>query len=206
MKLIKIAGFSVIALLAFTKSASADGKMLGFYIEPGLTYETGNWTASFPAPFNNTSGTTQGFGLELKGGLHFAEIFFAGLDAMGSQPTFNNPGNSYNAPSTETSLGVIAGLQMPITGLRAWAGYLFSGTLDPQASNGTDFKFQNGTGYKLGVGFQITMISLNLEYIAMNYPQTVLQSVGPFSTNATLNNTTLANSSFVFSVSVPLTL
>lgn len=185
---------------------SASQNAGGFFIEPGLTFEQGNWTATFPSPFNDATGITQGLGLQLKAGLHFADIFFGGLDIMASQPTFKSAPNNYESRATSTLIAAVVGAQFPVTGLRAWGGYVFRGDLDPDVANSLDVKFKDATGYKLGGGLKFQMVSLNVEYIVLGYSSTELQQLGPFASGSNLDSTKLKNNSLVFSVSFPFTL
>jgi hypothetical protein len=64
--------------------ASAQEGKSGLMIEPSVSYELGNTSIGYPAPFSNSTGTASGFGLGARLGFHFEEAFFLGLDPAGS--------------------------------------------------------------------------------------------------------------------------
>ena len=92
---------------------------------------------------------------------------------------------------------------MPVAGLRLWGGYVFGGELDPEKSGAVDVKFKDAKGPKIGVGFKVMMVSLNVEYAELEYDKSVLQEVGPISGSF---DSKLTNKMGMISVSMPLTL
>jgi hypothetical protein len=177
----------------------------GLYLEPGLTYERGDNTVSFPAPLNNSTGTTTGAGFNLKAGWDIVDTVFFGVDGSYSKPTFKNSGNDYSATATSSLLGVMVGGQIPVIGIRAWGGYILDGTLDPESSNGLDVKFTGANGLKLGVGFHFLMLSLNVEYSDLVYKTSTLESAGPFTFNSDFGDK-FKNKLWTVSVSFPIML
>ncbi len=77
------------------------------------------------------------------------------------------------------------------------------GDLDPEESGGVDVKFSGAKGPKVGVGFKVLMVSLNLEYMDLKYDTSTLEEAGPVS--GELDNK-LENKVGLISVSMPLTL
>ncbi|MBO9666821.1 MAG: hypothetical protein J7501_08400 [Bdellovibrio sp.] len=152
------------ALLLFSAKS-----MAWFYLEPGVFYEGGNSTIEWPAPLSDSDGTTKGFGVDLKIGAHFAgDMLFVALDGSYSKPQFENSANHYKADATSTTYGAIIGIQTPVL-VRAWAGYVFGGTLDPDKDNGFDVKFEEAKGPKVGVGVKIAIVAINVEYMELTY-------------------------------------
>lgn len=176
----------------------------GLFIEPALTYERSDSTVNYPAPFANSSGHVDGFGIGARLGFHLNEVFFLGVDGRYSMPKFKD--SSYNAKAVATNWGPEAGIQMPNFGLRLWGTIILGGSLNPDSSGGFDLKFKDTSGYRVGAGFRVAIVSLNLEYQHLKYGQTVLEQMGPFATTTTFSNVTLENNSWVASVSFPLAL
>lgn len=174
----------------------------GFYVEPALTFEKGDSKLDWPSPLSSSTGTIQGLGFDLKLGFNLESILFAGVDAAYSKPQFKNSANNYEAAATSQLFGVIIGAQMPIVGLRAWAGYIFDGVLNPEGSNGIDVKFTGATGPKLGAGFNIFLVSLNLEYMDLSYKTSTLEQPGILSGTF---DSKLKNRIWLVSVSMPFT-
>lgn len=174
----------------------------GFYIEPGITFEKGDNELDWPAPLSNSTGTTQGLGFNLKLGYHANDIFFLGLDGSYSKPKFENSATDYSAESTSSLYGAVIGAQMPVAGLRIWGGYVFGGDLDPEEDGGVDVKFEGAKGPKIGVGLKILIVSVNLEYMDLEYGTSKLEKAGPVT--GTLDSK-LKNKVGLLSVSFPLT-
>lgn len=189
--------------LAFfaTAAVSASAHAEGLFVEPAITYETGSNNINWPV-FGPSTGDTKGAGFDLKLGAHVADMLFLALDGSYSKPNFTNSAVSYSAAADESLFGIIIGGQMPIVGLRLWGGYIFDGTLDPQASGAYDVKFTRAQGYKLGVGFRVLLVSLNLEYSDVKFGSATYQ-VSPVAGQL---DEKLQNKSTVVSVSMPFTL
>lgn len=177
--------------------------LAGFYVEPGITYERGDNEMSWSSPLTDSTGDSNGLGVNLKLGMHVKDSFFVGLDGSYSQPKFTHSATDYSADSTSTLYGAIIGGQMPVAGLRIWAGYIFGGELDPKSSGGYDVKFQEASGPKVGVGLKLLAVSINLEYMDLTYNKTIIQQAGPLSADTDKD---LKNKLGVLSVSIPLTL
>lgn len=179
----------------------------GLFIEPMVTYtreEATIKTSQIPL-FTDTSGENSGFGLGAKLGFHVSEAVFLGADARFSRLSLTDSsygdgtGNAYN-------FGPTVGVQMPVVGLRIFATYVPWGTFDPDAgSNDFDVKFKNGKGFRIGAGFKIAAVSLNLEWQKMKYDDTEVQSIGSYTANG---NTSVdyETEGWIASVSFPLAL
>ncbi|WP_413942772.1 outer membrane beta-barrel protein [Bdellovibrio sp. HCB-162] len=190
--------FVIVALFISTQA-----KAVGFYIEPGITYEKGDNKLEWPAPLGDSTGNTRGLGVDLKLGMHVESSFFIALEGAYSKPHFEQSATNYDADAKSTLYGAVIGAQMPVVGLRIWAGYIFGGELDPDESGGVDVKFKDARGPKVGLGFKILMLSLNVEYMDLEYNDSVLEKPG--SVAGSLDNK-LKNKLGLVSVSIPLTL
>jgi hypothetical protein len=198
MKKLAIA-LAFLGTAVMTSAAHADG----LFVEPAITYESGSNSITWPVVGNST-GNTKGPGFDLKLGGHLMDILFLALDASYSKPGFTNSAVNYDAAADQNLFGVILGAQMPIVGLRLWGGYIFDGQLDPAASNGFDVKFTRAQGYKLGAGFRVLMVSLNLEYQDVKFGNTSLQTQPAAFTGAI--DEKLQNKTTLVSVSMPFTI
>ncbi len=178
----------------------------GLFVEPSVTFESGQTSTTYPAPFSDATGTSDGLGIGARIGFHAFESLFFGIDARYAMPQFKDSALSYNAKATSTNLGPIIGMQMPSFGLRIWGSYIIDGDLNPDSSGNIDIKFKQATGFRVGSGLRLEMISLNLEYQQLRYNQAELEQIGPFTGSSTFNNIDLNNKSWIFSVSFPLEL
>jgi hypothetical protein len=195
--------FITLGILAFFATLSV--AHAGFYIEPGLTYERGDNTVSWPSPLSSSTGTTSGVGFDVKAGWSIIDTIFFGVDGGFSKPSFKNSANSYDAAASSNLLGVMIGGQIPVIGIRAWGGYILDGTLDPEASNGLDVKFTGANGLKLGAGFHFLIVSLNLEYSDLQYKTSTVENAGGLTFNSDFSDK-MKNKLWTFSVSFPITL
>ncbi len=192
--------FAAIASMAPLAQADSQG---GLFIEPAITYERGDSTVNYPSPFSNSTGTVEGFGVGARFGFHLNEAFFLGIDGRYSMPQFKDSSVQYDAKSVATNWGPVVGFQMPALGLRVWGSYILGGDLNPEKSGSFDVAFKKATGYRVGAGFRITAVSLNVEYQQLKYGQTDLEQSGPFTS---LNGVDLENKTWIASVSFPLEL
>src|SRR5690606_23778532 len=114
--------------------------------------------------------------------------------------------NGYDANATAYNIAPVVGIQMPNVGLRLWASYVLLGVLDPESNNGTDLKFEDGKGLRIGGGFRIFSLSLNLEYEDLDYGRTVIEQAGIFGGLGSSDAINLDNKSYILSLSFPLEL
>lgn len=175
----------------------------GLFFEPSLTYEYSDTSVNYPSPFANSTGKSDGFGLGARFGFHLQEIFFLGVDGRYSMPKFKDSSVNYDASATSNNWGAVIGMQMLDIGLRVWGSYLFAGELNPEKSGSFDVNFKDLKGYRIGAGFRIQELSLNLEYQDVKYGKTSLEQIGPFSTNTVFDSVNLQNKTWIASLSFP---
>lgn len=195
-----------IAALAFILSSSItyaeDGA--GLFVEPAVTYETSDFDVDYP--FASSSGETNGLGLGARLGLHVNDVLFVGVDGRYAKLNFEDSNSvfNYDADAEHFNLGPVIGIQMPVAGLRVWGTYIATATLDPKENSGLDLKFSEGTGYRIGAGFHVLAVSLNLEYQKLDYDKTGIQQAGPFTGSA--DSVNLKNESWIASISFPISI
>lgn len=175
----------------------------GLFVEPAITYEVGDLDVNYP--FASSSGETKGFGLGARVGFHVNDVLFVGVDGRYSKLDFQDTNSVFNYDTSADSFNVapVIGVQMPDIGLRVWGSYILSSNMDPKEDSSIDLKFADGTGYRLGVGFKVYSVSLNLEYQKVDYDKTTIQQVGPI-TNTSTDGVTLKNETWIASVSFPI--
>jgi hypothetical protein len=195
----------MLLILTITQTARAEGQT-GLFVEPSLTLEHGDNSVNYPSPLSNSDGSTNGLGVGARVGFHLYDVFFLGLDGRFSMPNFENSARDYDASSTSTNWGPVVGIQTPVIGLRVWGSIILGATMDPEQSGNFDVKFTDGSGYRIGAGFKVALVSLNLEYQHVEYDETRLEQFGPFSSNSAMNGVNLENNSLIASVSFPLAL
>ena len=194
----------ILAILICAPAIAAENKG-GLFIEPMLTYETGTSEVDFPAPVNSSDSNVDGFGVGARLGFHIFESMFVGLDGRYSLLTYKNDDTDIDTDASAYNFGPVVGFQTPTDlGIRVWASYIMDGQIDPDKDQGVDLKFKDGSGYRVGAGIKLSSVSLNLEYQQMHYDKTELQNAGIFS--GSTNNVDADNSSYILSVSFPITL
>lgn len=194
----------VFFIVAFSSQAQAQGS--GLFVEPAITYERGETKVNYPSPFSDSTGSSNGLGIGARLGFHIMEIVFVGVDGRYSMPQFKDSAVNYDATATASNWGPVVGVQTPIVGLRVWGSYILGGELNPEASAGTDVKFDKAHGYRVGAGFRLAIVSVNLEYQNLKYDQVTLEQLGVFNPGTTLNGTNLSSSTWLASVSMPFEL
>lgn len=200
MKNTKLA-LALIALCSLSAQAADKG---GLFIEPMLTYETGESEVDFPSPIGNSDSDYSGLGVGARLGFHIQESIFLGVDGRYSRISYENDDTDVDTEGSSYNFGPVIGFQMPTElGLRVWAGFVM-GEIDLDEDNDYDISFEDGTGYRIGAGIKLSMVSLNLEYQNITYERTRLRNAGVFS--GTTRNVEAENSSYVLSVSFPIAL
>jgi len=137
-------------------------------------------------------------------GFHLSESFFAALDGRYMIVRFKNSANDYSSDAVGYNLAPVIGMQMPNFGLRVWGSYILMGELDPESSNSTDVIFEDARGVRIGVGFHINSLSLNLEYEDIEYGNTTLEKIGPFTSSSESDSINLTTKSYILSLSFPI--
>lgn len=196
--------FTLITILMTSTSAYA-AKDAGLFVEPAVTYETSDFDVAYP--FTNSQGETNGFGLGARLGFHVNDVLFLGVDGRYSKLNFEDRNSSFNydADADQFNVAPVIGIQMPVIGLRVWGSYIVTSTLDPEQASGIDMKFSDGKGYRVGAGFRVLAVSLNLEYQKIEYDKTTVQQLGPIPAFAT-DNVKLENEAWIASVSFPISI
>lgn len=160
MKNIKFAFIAMLFVVPAVSNAA-------FFFEPGVTYQSHD--IKVMSGLGDSSGTNKGLGLGLRLGTHFSDLLFAGVDARYAMTKFEDSSANSSADAKNMDLAPFIGVQMPIVGLRFWAAYTLWGEIDPDSSGGLDPKLEKANGLRLGAGFHILMVSLNLEYQDLKY-------------------------------------
>jgi hypothetical protein len=153
----------------------------GPFVEPYLTYESDDVkikTSDMPLVANDTTSSSDGFGIGARLGLHVKEIFFLAADARFAQSQLSQ--SLYdNTRANQYNYGVTAGAQTPLAGLRLWGTYVLGGRMDPSSGeNGVDLRFEDLNGYRVGAGLFVRSVSINVEYQNLTFDTTRVQSWG----------------------------
>lgn len=202
-----ICASALLALVATSPLYAQQENEGGLFVEPMITYENLDSKVNYPNPFGDTKGELSGLGAGLRLGGHVFDTIFIGLDGRYSRPEYSANNGDYTADATAYNYGLVAGVQLPTPiSLRVWGGYILGGEFDPERANNVDMRFEKGTGYRVGAGLMLAMVSINLEYQRINYDKAVLESVGPFDPNDSFNDVEAKNDGYVLSVSFPLSL
>jgi hypothetical protein len=179
----------------------------GLYLEPGAVYEfkgNGSINGNFAGGANLLSGNETGPGGTLRVGANVYKIFFAGLEGLYLRDTQdtrlgNFTGNEYGG-------GVFAGVQMPwVVGLRVWGGYLPWVVDDFDKTNGFRPHFSDGRGWKVGAGFRVSIVSINVEYMRLNFHSASVDIDGGSSVGSS-SDITHKQDAWLAGISFPLTL
>ena len=175
MKLLKT--LTVAALFFAGAHAHAELSKGGLFLEPSVTYTTGEMKTSYPV-FNDSTEKTNGLGLGLRLGFHVYESVFIGADARYSMLNFDSSALNDKADSAGYNYGVTLGAQTPVAGLRVWGTYILGGEIDPKEINNVDVKFKDFKGYRVGAGLYVGVVSVNLEYQDAQYDNVDYSAVG----------------------------
>ena len=190
------------SLLISFYSAPARAQFVGVFLEPMLTYQTGDGTTTWNAPLEKSTATLTGSGFGLRLGYHFLDTLFLAADARYSQPQWKSTTPDFTSRSTDINYGVTLGFQPPIVGLRFWGTYVLDGSLDPQESQNFDFRFKKSQGYRLGGGFSFILVSLNIEYQEIKTSDLEIERAGSLA-GLSGNNTELNSKVWIASLSIP---
>lgn len=201
MKNLSLIPALLIGLFATSAHAVSSG---GLFVEPMLTYEGSSKTEIEWTPaLNSSSGSSEGFGLGARLGLHASEAVFLAADVRYSKPQFKDSAVNTDVGASQYNYGVTVGVQTPVLGIRIWGSYIFGGELNPDEDNSFDVKFTDAKGYRIGAGVHFAFVSLNLEYQDLKYDKTTIENGGGIITGAELDSD-LTNKSYIFSVGFPL--
>ncbi len=192
---------TIVPALLITASAFAvEGA--GLFVEPMITYEQGEGEIDYPSPIKDSDTDVKGFGAGARLGFHVLDTVFIGADGRYSKPTFKESGFHMNTDAEAWNWGPTAGVQLPTAvSLRVWGTYIVDGALNPEKDKGIDPNFTEGSGYRLGAGIKLWMVSLNVEWQKMEFDRTKAKtSLANFDSKKIDVN----NDSWIFSVSFPL--
>lgn len=192
------------SLFAFSSMASAEIKDGGIYLEPAITYQTGDTTVTYPGPFSDSTEKVKGLGLGVRLGMHVHETIFLAVDGRYARPNYESSALNGSADADASNLGLTLGAQTPLAGIRVWGTYILTGNLNPQEISGVDVKFNDFKGYRVGGGLYIGSIGVNLEYQDAKYDSTTIEKAGPISGN--LDSVKGSDKSYILSVSFPVSL
>jgi hypothetical protein len=189
---------------AYSEEPAAHAKKGGgFYIEPGLIGVNHDADFKMSSGSADSTGNSKGVGLDLKLGGHIADTVLLALDAQYQRAHFDESAyegadvNSYN-------WGPMVGVQTPVFGARLWTTYVLDGIYDPSSgANGFDTKSKDPYGWRFGVGFRVSVVSINLEYEDLTYRSTDIESTGSL---ASAPNVDFAQRGYGLSVSFPMDL
>lgn len=195
--------------LAFSVAQAQDAKEGGIFLEPALTYEQGEMTVSYPTPFKDSTEKTAGLGLGLRMGYHAYQTIFVAVDGRYSMPKYDSQALGSSADATAYNLAATLGMQTPFAGVRVWGSYIFDGKLDPKELSNSlgdvDAEFSGQTGFRVGAGLYVAVVSVNLEYQDTKYGTTTLSKAGPFAPG-TYSGIDGADKKYILSVSFPMAL
>ena len=175
----------------------------GLFVEPGVTYESLDTNINWSAPFSDSTGSSKGLGVSARLGLHVGEIVFLALDARYAKPTFSDSATDASNSATSFNYGPVVGIQTPVVGLRVWGQYVLDGSYDPEKTSFMDYKFDQGSGYRVGVGMHVAVVSINLEYQDLKY-KTSIQEFLSTPVNTSLDKADLSSKGFILGVSFPI--
>ena len=202
----KIILMGLIFSLSTTLSHAVDKG--GFFLEPSLTFENGESQIDFPdsLPLDDSDGDIVGMGAGLRLGFHLYEELFIGADGRYSVPNFEDSSLDQDVDAKHFNYGPVVGLQMPTTlGLRFWGSYVMGAELDPEKDEGVDEKFTDGTGYRMGTGIKLGVVSINLEYQFIKYKDVEIEDAGIFGSGS-FDDTELKHRTWILSASFPISL
>lgn len=198
---------TLLVMLLFVPKVFAQESDLrgGLFLEPSLNYEQGKGKIDFKS-IAQPSGDLKGWGLGLRFGGHVSDMLFLALDGSYSQPKFTDENGNFDYDLKSWLLGVTLGAQTPVVGLRVWGSYLPLGeiTLDGRGSNDTNIVYKKPQIWKVGAGFRVYMVSLNLEYMTGEYHTLEVKNAGTLLSGDYNGNAN--RNSWLASVSFPLAL
>ena len=195
----------VALILSFANHAFAQELSKGgLFVEPMITYQTGDTKVEYPAPFEDSEEHVKGFGLGARLGFHVWESVFLGVDARYSMPRYESSALDETADAKAYNGGITLGAQTPVAGLRVWGTYLLTGELDPEGIGQVDVKYKDLKGYRIGAGLYVGVVSGNLEYENSKYDTTEFEKLGPIS--GSTDDITGENKYYILSVSFPISL
>lgn len=177
----------------------------GLFLEPSLIYEQGKGEIDFKS-IAQPDGDLKGWGLGLRFGGHVSDTLFLAVDTMYSEPEFTDENGNFDYDLKSWLAGITLGLQTPVAGLRVWGSYIPFGEikLDGRGSNDSNIKYKEPQMWKVGAGFRVSVVSINLEYLSGDYTKLEVENAGSLLTGDYKGDAT--RESWLASVSFPLAL
>lgn len=163
---------------ALTGGATASAQGTGLFLEPGVTYQLTESEIDYGGGIANSTATTRGFGVVLRGGIHVWERFFVAADGRYALLDFQDNANNMSVNATSWDIAPVLGVQMADWGARLYGGYVLAGNLDPRSSGGMDTKFEQVTGWRLGIGLKLQQLGFNVEWQRLHYGDAQLERAG----------------------------
>jgi hypothetical protein len=183
--------------------AAAERNAAGLFVEPGFTYESLDTNITWPTA-GASGGSIRGVGLMGRLGFHANESLFIAMDGRYVKPTYEDSGTKIDTDASLYDYGPVVGIQMPFKGMRLWGQYVMGGQLDSNEQNGLDFRFDQSQGYRIGAGFHVQAVSVNVEYQDLSY-RTNLQGAGAagFTADTNFETSDLASKGVIASITFP---
>jgi hypothetical protein len=168
MKPMKMFLVMIVAAACGRAVAVSDSNGTGLFLEPGVTYSVTNSNVDIPTATNSSAGVN-GFGVVLRAGVHVWDRFFAAADGRYALLRFEDNADNVSVGASSWDVAPTIGVQMPDSGPRLYVGYVVSGNLDPQSTNGRDFSFDQAQGWRIGAGLMVQHVSVNIEWQRLHY-------------------------------------
>lgn len=150
----------------------------GFYVEPAIFGSRHDADLKASNIGNDSEGTSNGFGADLKLGAHVGEMFFVAADGRYERSEFEGSALE-DTDVTVWNVGPTLGLQAPYMGARVWGTYVVDGNYNPDSgARAVDYNFTDPYGWRVGAGVRLSAVSLNLEYEDLTYRTTEVESIG----------------------------
>lgn len=168
---------AVMAIFALSTTSSHAGLL----IEPVIGYNAGS-SFETELPLNLGKKDYKGSGVGYGGRLGFQKLGLQlGVDYFNSSLSMTS--NDFDGNVDVTEWAGFVGYEFPIL-IRVYAGYIFSATGDgrmkaPAGIANAKLKLEDGTGYKLGVGFTgLPFVDINFEVRRGSFGDSKIGSAG----------------------------
>ncbi len=174
----------------------------GFFVEPGLRYDSITGDINLPAPFGNSNVDAQGLGVNARVGFHIFDVMFVAAEANYSQLSFEEDATSFSSDGSAYSFGPTVGFQTPWAGVRIWGTYIADGAFNPSSDNGVEIDFEDQRGYKVGLGLRFAKFGASIEYQDTTYESVDVNNFG----GGNIGGLEMQNEAWIGSISFPISL
>lgn len=174
----------------------------GFFVEPGLRYESISGDINLPTPLGNSDIEAQGLGVSARAGFHIFDVMFIAAEANYSQLQFDENATSFSSDGSAYSFGPTVGFQTPWAGVRVWGTYIAGGEFNPSSDNGIDLDFEDQRGYKVGLGLRFAKFGASVEYQDSTYESVDINNFG----GGNIGGLEAENQAWIGSISFPISL